>query len=361
MTALFFSTPLGLVALAVPAAVVWLYLYRRRRQALAVTGLFLWGRPAPRPTAGRRRERLIRSPSFWMDFAAAVLLALAAAGLAVRRDAPSPVVILDDCFAMRSRDNHRDAGREAVALLEQHGKGALILAGERPRLALAMGDVTPATAERLRADYQPDARRGDLAAALELARHLYGPGADPHLYTNQAPETTPWANGLVVHRYAGRGGNVAFGHLWRYRPEPGEPERLAATWCGYAETPQTVAFRIQSAGVTVHAEQAVLEPGAVAAVEVDLPAITEEVTVSLHADEDVILEDSAATLPPAPDADLGYAVRGLTPTATRFVSLALNAAGLQLSESPHLLVTGDEDETPALVTVRMVPPPMNRG
>ncbi|MCD8350506.1 MAG: BatA domain-containing protein [Planctomycetaceae bacterium] len=355
MTALFFATPLGLVALAVPAAVVWLYLYRRRRQTLAVSGLFLWGRPGPQPTAGNRRERLIHSASFWMDLVAAVLLALAAGGLAWRNDTPVPVVILDDCFAMRSRDNHRDAALAAMALLERSGRGALILAGEQPRLAFGLGGITTDTVERLRADYHPDARRGELSAAVGLARELYGHNVDLHLFTNQTPDATPWDDGCVVHRYAGRGGNVAFGQLWRFRPEPRGTERLAASWHNYADTPQEVIFRIESVGGMVHEEQSTLQPDAVAAVEVNLPRSVGEVIVSLVADQDVVAADSIATLPPAGDDDLGYAVRGLPSEATRFVSLALEAAGMRPSESPHLLVTGRGEDAPALVTVRMVP------
>ncbi len=355
MTALFFTTPLGLLALAAVAAVVWLYLYRRRRQSRAVTGLFLWGRPGPQPTPGTRRERLLRSRSFWMDLAAALLLALAAGGLAWRSETPTPVVILDTCFAMHSRDNYRAAAQEAMALLERHGKGAVIHAGERPRLVYGMSDVTADMAARLGADYCPDSPRSDLGAAVGMARELYGPNVAMHLFTNQPPEATPWVDGLVIHRFAGRGGNVAFGQVWRYRPEPRGAERLAASWHNYAETAQDVIFSIQSAGVTVHEETGVLQPGEVAAVEVGLPRKAGEIVVSLSADEDVITADSVVRVLPAIGDNLGYAVRGLTPAATRFVSLALDAAGMNQSDSPHLLVTGNRDDASAVVTVRIVP------
>jgi len=80
MNAGMFANPLGLLALLAVPAVVALHLYRRRFEPRVVSALFLWGADDRAPVAGRKREPLRTSVSFWSELGAAALLALAFAG-----------------------------------------------------------------------------------------------------------------------------------------------------------------------------------------------------------------------------------------------------------------------------------------
>ena len=75
-----FANPLGLLALLAVPAVVALHLYRRRFEPRPVSALFLWGADDRAPVAGRKREPLRTSVSFWCELLAVALLALAFSG-----------------------------------------------------------------------------------------------------------------------------------------------------------------------------------------------------------------------------------------------------------------------------------------
>lgn len=365
MTNLFFAAPAGLAALAAVGAVVVLYLYRRRRKPLAVTGLFLWGRPQLRTAGGRKRERLIRSRSFWLDLAAALALALAAGGLARRTEQVPLVIVLDDSFAMRSRDG-REAARRAASTLfaEAAGRGgrvAVLLAGERPAVARAMTAAAPSEGESLFAAYDPVSRVGNLVAAVALAREMYGDGNDIRVVTNQTD--TAYLNGLAAgaaHRIAGAGGNAAFTQLWRYAdPERPGRERLAASWCNYADAPAETVVTVAvegGEGALLHRAATALPPGGTGTFEVEIAGAADKTwRVELATTgEDAIAEDSLAFLPPQPRAAVTYEVDGLSPVAERSVALALDAAGARRAVDADLLVSvGDRDDGQTLV-VRVI-------
>lgn len=361
MTNLFFAAPAGLAALAALGAVIVLYLYRRRRKPLAVTGLFLWGRPRQQKAGGRKRERLIRSRSFWLDLAAALAFVLAAGGLSWRSEQAPLVMVLDDSFAMRARDGH-EAARQAAASLfaETVGRGgriAVILAGERPAVARAMTAATRSEGENLFAAYDPVSRGGNLSAAVALARGLYGDGNDIHVFTNQTDTTS--LHGVVagaVHRVVGAGGNAAFTQLWRYAdPEHPGRERLAVSWRNYADIPAETVVTVAAEGEEgrlLHREPASLPPGGTGSFEVEIAGAADaawriEIATSGN---DVIAEDSFAVLPPQPKAVVTYAVDGLSPAAERSVALALDAAGAKRGVAADLLVThSDRDDGQTLV------------
>ncbi|MDR1744980.1 MAG: BatA domain-containing protein, partial [Planctomycetota bacterium] len=367
MSRLFFASPAGLAALAALGVVTILYLYRRRRKPLPVTGLFLWGKPRRQTAGGRTREKLLRSRSFRLDLAAALALALAAGGLSWRVEEARVVAVLDDSFAMRSRDGHTTA-REAVAALfaetgKRGGRFALILAGERPAVARAMAEARPAEAARLLAGYDPVSRRGSLAAAVALAREMYGEGLDIHVFTNQAGMAyLDGVNAGSAHRLAGAGGNVAFTQLWRYAdPERPGVELLAATWRNFSEVPAETRVSVVTGGErarTLHSEAAALPPGGAGVLEIAVAGEADQTwRVSVASSgEDVIADDSLAFLPPQPSTALTYDLSGLPPATARYVSLALEAAGAKRGDEADLLVSGGEQSDGQTMTVRIVAP-----
>ena len=100
-----FLFPYALLGLAAVGGLVAAYLLRARFRRKLVSALFLWSGVAPAAGAGRRRDRLRTPPPFFLELAALVCLALAAASPFVRRGAPpAPTLVLDDSASMSARD-----------------------------------------------------------------------------------------------------------------------------------------------------------------------------------------------------------------------------------------------------------------
>lgn len=365
MSGLFFATPIGLTAIALLGAVAVMYLYRRRRQSLRVTGLFLWGRRRLEASAGRKRETLIRSRSFWLDMAAAVALILAAGGLSWRAEQTPLVIVLDDSFAMRSRDGYLIARAEAAALMDgaarRGGTVGVILAGVQPSVLRSMGPLGAGEAAGLLSRYEPASRRSDLGAAVALGRELNGDGNEFHIFTNRSDSGfIDGAVAGVMHCFAGAGDNVALTQVWRYAvPERPERENLAVVWRNYAKTETETNITVTTDdGAVLHRETRTLPPGGYGVAELEPRGAAERTwrVAVASSGEDVISADSEAVLPPQPVTAPAYAVRGLTPAAGRYVALALEAAGARPAVAPDLLVLGGDADGEAAMTVRVIAP-----
>jgi len=169
--------PAGLWALAAVPAVLALHLWRRRMPTRRVAGLFLF---APRALAGRegpRRSRLLRSPSLWLELAAAALLALWLAEPALGvADPPPVVVVLDDSASMGASGVR---ARARAALAEFPGRARLLATGARPR---RLADLE---------EWRPRRPAHDLLPALVLAEEWTGPAGRVVLLTDRIPERVP--------------------------------------------------------------------------------------------------------------------------------------------------------------------------
>src|SRR5688500_18103407 len=111
-----FAAPLGLLGLVAVPAVVALHLFRRRFVERRVAGLFLFSPDALASTAGRRRTRLLRTPSLWLECLAALALGL----LLARPRIGSPgerahlVVVLDGSASMTAPSATGSAGASSA-------------------------------------------------------------------------------------------------------------------------------------------------------------------------------------------------------------------------------------------------------
>ena len=133
---LVFANPLGLLALLALPAVVGLHLFRRRFTPRPVSATFLWAPMDRAAHAGRKPAPLHRSPSFWLELLAVLLLALVLAGPrgCGGGDVVHAVIILDGSASM-SANGHQEAAstaaRRQIQRLPRSSRmgGAVILRG----------------------------------------------------------------------------------------------------------------------------------------------------------------------------------------------------------------------------------------
>ncbi len=194
-----FLHPLGLIALLSVPAVLLLHLFRRRFRTEVVSALFLWSEAREVAAAGRRRERLLTSPSFWFELAAAAALGLAFAGPKAcdGSTATHLVCVLDDSASMSSRAGDETLRERAATVLEERldaigssGRTTLVVTGSRPRVLAGPGALV-AEARRALESWSPSAGRHDLAPAVALAQKVAAGGAVTLFTDRFEPERYP--------------------------------------------------------------------------------------------------------------------------------------------------------------------------
>lgn len=180
-----FTTPLGLWALLGVPLVLALHYFRRRFTPREVSALFLWGEVDPVAAAGRRRERLLHTPTLWCELVAALALGLALGGPRAcgTRPAEHLVVVLDNSASMAaaapgdasSTDRARAFLDERVEDLPAGSRVSLVLSGAEPKL-LAGPLALPEEARASLAAWQPTLGSHTFGEALGLGAELAGAG-----------------------------------------------------------------------------------------------------------------------------------------------------------------------------------------
>lgn len=310
-----FLHPFGLLALAAVPAVVALHLYRRRYRPAPVSAVFLWRAEDQTPTAGRKREPLRRSGSFWCEVLAALALGLVFAGPrpAGASDARHLVLVLDPSASMGAID--ADGGARARALeaavtrldrLPRGSRVTLIAARRRPEV-LAGPAALPAEARAALAAFDPADAGADPGPALALALELAGGRAVTWITDREAPASTPPEVEVVaVGRPAANVGWVAASR----RREAGSPgagssvkERASLLVANFSAVDATRSVELATAsGVVVAMRSLELPPGAESHLSFELPEDAPLLVARLTsgAGADALAADDIAYLAPAP-------------------------------------------------------------
>ena len=187
-----FLFPYALLGLAAVGGLVAAYLLRARFRRKTVSALFLWSGVAPATGAGRRRDRLRTPPPFFLELAALVCLALAAASPFVRRGAPpAPTLVLDVSASMSARDpaGATPATRAAEALprLLRDASFVRVVLASHPA-PQSLGLLPRAEALALLRDPARFAAPGDsLDSAVALAERLRSGDGAILVVTDRAP------------------------------------------------------------------------------------------------------------------------------------------------------------------------------
>ncbi|HVS09679.1 MAG TPA: VWA domain-containing protein [Planctomycetota bacterium] len=322
-----FAEPLGLFALLAVPAVLALHGFRRRFRPREVSALFLWQSEAPSALAGRRRERVLRSPSLWLELAAALLLALAFAGprLAAAARAEHLVVVLDGSASMGAVSGGESAHERARAIvgetidaLPRGSRATLIESGSRPRVLAGPAAFTAEALQHLES-WRPSGARHDLGPALALAIELAAEGAITVVTDRFEPEAFPPQVEVIA---LGRPtDNLAITHAARSRELAGGVARDSAflSVSSFAQVPRRATLVLKSDGRRLLEREIDLAPAERLQLALDLPPDTGLVEARLSGDALAI--DDHAWLAPAPERTLALHSE-LAPEEARFLGLS---------------------------------------
>ena len=313
--------PTGAVALVAIAVLIALYLYERRRRVIPVATLFLWKRV---PAHQLERQRFRPDALFFLQLA--LLLALiggyvrpyveSAAGPA--EGAPL-LVVLDASASMQAReeagtrfDLARRRVRDLVARLGSDDEVTLILAAERPHVALRWSADRARLQDRLEA-LAPLDTPTNLAPALELAlaEARARPGTRIAVLTDLPPEASgvaPQALAAVDYFQVGRtDDNVAIASLTVDRaPFHGAGDAAATVLVrNFGRFGRRVVLEARLGAVPWGRRELTLAPRASEHVLLTHPPRAGELEVTLVADDALAVDNRAvAWIPPGEPLDV---------------------------------------------------------
>lgn len=343
-----FTTPLGLLALLAVPAVVALHLFRNKLPERRVAGLFLFPQEALLAGAGRTRTRLLRTPSFWLELLAALLLGLWLGGLSFGgARSRHVVVVLDDSASMAAggRDRALATLRQRLGSLGGGDFVSVLRTGPRPEV-LAGPKALPHEALATLDGWQPTLPRHDRTPTLDLGRELAMGGGELWFLTDEAPGQ----GDLDVHwlAFGQSAPNAAILGIVR---EPGADgvERVRAHLAAFGAL--ATSELVLRAGEREFGRARVEFVDGEAAVVLPLPAGIDVLQASLSADALAI--DSAAWLLPAPVRDVRLCDQ-------------LPTAAAEALAVPRLLkalpaVRAEADSRTAQLLLRAEPGPLRAG
>jgi hypothetical protein len=289
-------SPWGLLALLAVPAVVVLHWFRRRLPERRVAAAFLFGGDRLAADAGRQRTTLLRTPSLWLECAAAALLALWLAeptfGGANQRHV---VFVLDDSASMAAGSTRADAIADVEARLAALGgsdRVTVLRTGPRPDV-LVGPRALPAEVGSALARWRPVRPSHAIEPALELARELAAGGGEVVLVTDRVPSLAlPEATVVALGRSEP---NAALLSAQRFLRRDGTEElRVAAAGFGELAATRLV---VRSATAELAARDLTFAAGH-ARVTLELPADTGPIGLQLA--PDALALDNEATLLPEP-------------------------------------------------------------
>lgn len=332
-----FLNPLGLFALLGVPAVIALHLFRRRFERQRVSALFLWESRSTTSLSGRRRERLLRSPSFWSELLLALFLALAFAGPRAcgTLEARHLVVVLDGSASMSAPATNRDGPgpspaeltvetlRNTIDDLSSGSRVTVIESGAQPRILIGPAAFPQEASVRLD-EYRPSASRHDLGPSTSLALEVAGEGAVT-VYTDRfAPEPFPDQVSLVA--FGAPRENLAITRATRTIVDDsalGEEEVLL-TVTNFSPRVRAAKVQLIRDGEEIAGESVQLPAGGREHLRFVLAAGTPSIRARLEGDTFPI--DDEAILPPAPPRRLSIAAE-LEAGEPRFLGLERAESG----------------------------------
>jgi hypothetical protein len=343
-----FTTPFGLLALLAVPAVVALHLFRNKLPERRVAGLFLFPPEALLAGAGRTRTRLLRTPSFWLELLAALLLGLWLGGLSFGgARSRHVVVVLDDSASMAAggRDRALAALRQRLGALGGGDFVSVLRTGPRPEV-LAGPKALPHEALAVLDGWQPTLPRHERGPTLDLGRELAMGGGELWFLTDEAPG--PADLDVTWLAFGQSAPNAAILGIVR---EPGQDgqERVRAHLAAFGAIASSELV-LRTGARELQRARAEFADGE-ATVVVPLPAGVDVLHASLSTDALAI--DSAAWLLPAPVRDVRV--------CDQLPSVAAEALAIPRLLTALPAVRNEADSRMAQLLLRAMPGPLRAG
>lgn len=318
-----FLNPLGLLALLGVPAVIALHLFRRRFQPRVVSALFLWESRTATSLSGRRRDRLLSSPSFWTELLLALLLGLAIAGPRAcgELEAKHLVVVLDTSASMGARPGlsgtadsaslAQEAAERVRARIEDLPGGSrvtLVASGTPPRILAGPAAFPEEASERLRAyPSLATAGRHDLEPATSLALQLAGGGAVTLFTDRFEPGRYPEEVGLEA---LGRSSeNLAITRATRLSAGASS-DQVLVTVVNFADRERTTQLTLTALETELASSTVELAAGERRHLTFDVPTGTPTLRIRLSPDALAIDDEAYLAAPPRRDLVLGSTLGG---------------------------------------------------
>ena len=360
-----FLNPLGLLALLGVPAVIALHLFRRRFQPRVVSALFLWDVRTTTSLSGRRRDRILRSPSFWTELLLALLIGIAIAGprACSGMEARHLVVVLDASASMSARPTRLSDGALSPSFAEETvrrvasqidalpggSRVTLVTSGARPQILSGPAAFPEEALARLNAyPALATAGRHALEPATSLALQLAGDGAVT-LYTDHfEPDRYPPEVGVIA---LGRG--VANLAITRANRIPGRGadagnDRILLTLANLSPQSHSGRLALDLDGRELAAQPIALEPRERKHYSFDIPHETPALRVTTDGDGFALDDEALLVAPPLRALRLGSALDetterqlGLTGGESeldRWIALVERSTRAADPESAHILI-----------------------
>ena len=360
-----FTTPLGLLGLLAVPLVALLHLFRRHHVERRISALFLWEDGQAPPTGGRRIRPPHRSPSFWLELLAALVLGLALGGprLGGPARAAHLICVLDDSVSLTARDEEGASAAErarAVVLerldaLGAGGRVSLLRTGSPPELLAGPAAFVP-EARRALAAWEPASRSHSPRAALALARQLAGDAAAVLFVTDRLDADRPLAPGAELVELVAVGRpleNTGITRAWRGAFEGGAGVFLTVVHHGERVARRRLVIELD--GSILGSRDLELAPGERLPLALPLPADAGAVVLRLAlplevaGQHDALAADDLAALPPEPARTIGLAV-ALEPELSAALGLGPRRPGASPGASPAASPAASPGERWATVT-----------
>ncbi len=299
-----FTQPLYLFALFGIPVVVALHLYRKRLREQVVSALFLWMETGDDSLSGRKRERLIRSTSFWCELLAALLIALALAGpqSCSERSATHLVVVLDGSAAMGATAGDETLRDRAVAVVEERiqalgeqSRVSIIQSGLHTQVLCGPGAPPKQARESLR-NFRPEAPRHDLASAVSLGLEIASGGALLIISPRFQPERLPPETELIALGESLSNTGIIRARRTRATAKDGDRIELTVGHYGQRTLETNLVIAIGEDVIATHTLD--LQPDERRDLSFELPAGTPAVIAKLTEGGALAIDDSAFLTPP---------------------------------------------------------------
>jgi hypothetical protein len=252
------------------AALVAIYLFQRRHREREVSSLLLWAFIRTPSSGGRTKEPLRFPLTFWLELAALLLLALAAAAPLIpslRRTRPL-VVVLDDSLSMQLARDRAMPVVERELNSGEHAPVRIILAGETPILM----------ANSVALHWTCRAPTGDLDAAIALALRSAGPTALILVVTDHAPPSPLQQGRLKWMAFGEPLANLAFTGAAR---SASEHDRATFEIANFADRAQSTDLAITASNHALTHMRIELAPRARRRVDYDIPTGTAAIDAAI--------------------------------------------------------------------------------